>query len=356
MVDGRYNATEDAKDYAVLLRNTSDCRPIKDVVDTGTIAIEKMHRLAHVKEMPDQEDELFLTWRENEFIHVRLAIENFVQESSALSTIARQVPVTDIFSGNVTNPGTKSRVSSQKKADAYYQIALHKESLRVLRGAMDRNWKQIIKKTEESIHILNEIHSWKTEQIGFERAVEMLEMGMAQMSQLKENWALLVRFFVGLSHMIETIFGTSLNDFTQQLETTANSTSFKISGQLKDFVIANIRTKTSRAIQTSTIVSGMASTYCRISTDYLMPRVHRLDAMMKLEESSTNFAVDHVNLLNSCVDDSLKIKELIGEEKMRLMEKIESRFRQIRKEYAFLDELKTQANGQDDIDDMLSYY
>ena len=180
-------------------------------------------------------------------------------------------------------------------------------------------------------------------------------MGMTQMSELKENWALLVRFFAGLSHMIEVIGGKYLHDFTHQLETTANSTSLYRSGQLNDLVVAKIRAKTTRAIQATSLISGMASTYCRISSDYLMPRIHTLDLMMKFE-SSSNLAVDRINLLNSCTDDSMKIRELIAHEKQHWVDRIGARVHQIRKEYAFLDELETQAIRQADIDNFLSYY
>ena len=361
-VAGRYNATEDARDYATLLVNTSNCRPIKDVIETGMEAIHQLHQLAHVKTLPDElgnsadQEEQFLRWRENKFIHVRRAVQEFVREASSLASMARQVPATDIPSVIASeNPGFKSRASAQMEADAYYRIAMHKESLRVLRKAMDRNWKEIIQKTDESIRILNEIHSWKMEEINFERAIEMLEMGMTQMSELKENWALLVRFFAGLSYMIEVIGGKYLHDFTHQLETTANSTSLYRSGQLNDLVVAKIRAKTTRAIQATSLISGMASTYCRISSDYLMPRIHTLDLMMKFE-SSSNLAVDRINLLNSCTDDSMKIRELIAHEKQHWVDRIGARVHQIRKEYAFLDELETQAIRQADIDNFLSYY
>lgn len=318
------------------------------MIEMGIGSVQKLHQLAFIKEMPSIGHEIlshiepkdrFLKWRQDEFIRARKSLEEFSFEANSLKNTVLNIPDTDITSTNIKHPGQKSRASKQAKANAEYRIAVHTESLRVLREAIDHNLKSIIKKTEESVSILNQIHSWKTEEIGVNRAIEMLQIGMSQLSQLKENWGRLVRFFVRLSQLIETIAGKSLDDFKTQLETTVESSSFKRSGKLKKLIVKNIRDKVTRANQASSMVYGMASTYNRVSTDYLMPRVQQMDTMMRFD-SSFDLVVQRALLTKSCADDELKIGQLIGEEMQRLIERIQERERQIKREYSFLDEME----------------
>lgn len=347
--NGRYNATKDTAFYKDLLTNTTECGPVKEIIETGLETIELIHQLAHADQMPHQlrnqsadEKSQFKEWRNSEFILVRKSMEDFNAEAKRLENVALKVQKTEIRAGNVTLPGLKSWASEQAEANAYYKIALHEETARVLRSALELHWKQIIDKTDESIRILNEIHSWKAEELGLEQALEMLEAGMKEMNQLKVNWALLVRFFLQMSQMMKTMGSNSVEDFMIHLKTTVDTQSFeRNNGQLKGWVIKTIQEKTIKANQAMNFVHDMASTYSRISSEYLMPRVQTLDQMMNFQtRNSTEMFSDRNELLESCTNDAFKIQQLIAEEKRRLMEKVDTRNTQIRNEYAFLDQLE----------------
>ncbi|XP_045028847.1 LOW QUALITY PROTEIN: uncharacterized protein LOC116921805 [Daphnia magna] len=349
---GRYNKTQDVAFFENLLNISSQCQPIREVIQTGLVAIDQLHQLANATTIPEgsleqtaltNEDEKskFEEWRKKEFVRVRKLIKSFNEEATYLRDVALEITTIDPRSGNVTHPGQKSWAGEQAKANAEYKISLHKEKLEVLRRALDRHWKEIIDKTDESILVLREIHTWKAEELGLERAMKMLEAGLTEMSKLKENWALLVRFFIQLSQFIKTINDSNVEHFVNHLETTIDTESFKRSnGQLKNWVIKAIQEKTVKANQAMTLVHDMASTYSRISTKYLMPRVHTLDQMMNFQAiNSTVMFYERNQLLESCIDDELKIQQLIAEEKWRLREKFETNSRQIRQQYALIYQL-----------------
>lgn len=349
---GRYNKTQDVAYFENLLNISSQCQPIREVIQTGLEAIDQLHQLANATTIPEgsleqtaltNEDEKskFEEWRKKEFVRVRKLIKFFNEEATYLRDVALEITTIDPRSGNVTHPGKKSWAGEQEKANAEYKISLHKEKLEVLRRALDRHWKEIIDKTDESIRVLREIHTWKAEELGLERAMKMLEAGLTEMSKLKKNWALLVRFFIQLSQFIKTINDSNVEHFVNHLETTINTESFKRSnGQLKNWVIKAIQEKTVKANQAMTLVHDMASTYSRISTKYLMPRVHTLDQMMNFQAiNSTVMFYERNQLFESCIDDELKIQQLIAEEKWRLREKFETNSRQIRQQYALIYQL-----------------
>ncbi|XP_059351807.1 uncharacterized protein LOC130690383 isoform X2 [Daphnia carinata] len=347
---GSYNKTQDMAEYKNFLNITSQCGPIREVIETGLETIDQLHQLANTTKMPDgleqtevtNKESRFEEWRKKEFERVRKLMESFNEEAKYLRNVALRVPAYDIRSGNVTRPGEKFWTGEQAKANAYYKVALHEEKLEVLRRSLNGHWKQIISKTDESIRVLKEIHTWKAEELGLEQAVKMLEAGMTEMSSLKKNWSLLVRCFIQLSQIIKTISDSNVEHFVNHLETTIGTESFKRgNGQLKSWVIQAIQEKTVKANQAMSLVHDMAATYTGISTKYLMPRVHTLDQMMNFQETnSTVMFYKRNQLIESCIDDQLKIQQLIEEEKLRMREKVESRGRQIRQQYAMIYQLE----------------
>ena len=346
---GRYNATSDRKDYADLLQNTTDCRPVKLAIEKGMATFQMLHQVAHVNELPASNQSIvstnFREWRMEEFQRVRESMEDFNRKTTQLKQMALTIPETTFGKLNASKWSYEGRASRQEKANAQYKIAMHTEALRVLGDALDRNWQMLVQKTEESIRVLNEMGNWEAEQTSVEKAIETLQEGMIHLGELKENWARLVRFFVGLSQLVDAIAGKSLDDVIQQLTTTAGSATFEESGKLKSFVVKKIREKTMRANQATALVHGMASTYSRISTDYLMPRVESLDTMMKFQ-SPRDLIAERSRLVQSCSEDAIKIGQVLGEEMRALMGKVNERALEVKREYAFLDGLE---NGQREI-------
>ena len=358
---GKYNATEDTDFFTNLSENVILCQPVVKVIEMGIETFQQMHELAHVKKIPpsgksihtrdqvNSTDDVnkFKSWREREFQYVKQSINNFYVAASNLKQIVSNIPETEvdaIIESDLDNTG--GSISKKTLGTAYYKIAKHSNSLKILSDAMDRNRKLLIQKSEDSIKILGEMQKLEAKQMDLKQAIEMLEDGMLKMSEMKENWSRLVIFFVGISQVIETVAGNSLVDLMNHVETTTQVESFKKTGNLKPLIIKQALEKVMKANLLNTNVQVMASTYCNISTDYLMPTVHNLDSMMKYK-TSEEIIKARSQLLESSAKNAQKIGELLGNEKLRMAEKIRAHGRQVQQEYAFLQELIKKDNVED---------
>jgi hypothetical protein len=348
---GKYNASEDTISFRNLSTNNTSikCQPLEKVIEMGCKTIELIHELAHatIESMPKEARQdlpmtekdskaTFEKWRNTQFQQTRESMVRFNGNAKLLANIllrGKEV-ITDQFHGNFTHPvyNIKSnRHSEQSTAYAYYEIAFYTESARVLKENLEATTKQIMETTKESIIILNQIRSWKTEEIGLKRAIEILKLGLEDMNKIKENWILLARFFTKLSEIIETTLRNILFDFVKQLNTMTSTPSLKKKEDMKNLVvIRQIRDKTVRANQVLTLVHEMSSTYYHISRDYLMPRVHRLDFLMNISNgNSSNTDSERNRFIQECENDAITIQRLIYDKKQRLMEKLNATVRQI---------------------------
>ena len=318
--NGTYNCTEDMNIYTNYKNETKSCSPVSFVIDLGIETVQAIHNLAHAKEIAGRskkgqkkvnQQQTFDSWRKEEFLRVRSLAKEFYGNVTALATIAMSEPEMKIDLSNVSDPNENpSRwKSKQAKANAMYKISLQKETMRVLRDSVDKKLKALNQMTEKSIELLNKINSWKLKQVTTERAIAMLKEGITLINDLKKNWSQLVGFFSFMSNIVETYGGEKVQDFATQLENVANSTSYRNTNQLKTFVIGSIKKKLVRANQVTTVIHEMASTYCQISTDYLMPRVLTLDSMMKFNRSA-DILVERDALIQSCSNDESKIHQL----------------------------------------------
>lgn len=345
---GVYNATKDMNEFTILMTNANQCKPIKTVIEMGNNTIQMIHQLADVKEMPSianeklshiEPKERFLTWRQYDFVRIRKFMEEFNLEAKNLKDIATVIPKTDLTNTTVKHSGKQSRKSKQAKVNAEYKIAVHTESLKVISEAVDRNLKLTIKKTEESISMLNQMYAWKAEEMTMDRAIEMLKTGTIEMVELKKTWSRLVTFFAKISNLIEVMSDKRLEDFNKKMKTIVDSRSFKESGKIKKLVIKVLRENILKASQASTIIYNIATTYYRISKDYLMPRIQEMDTKMRFD-STFDIDKERILLVNSLAEDEFKISQLFNEEMQHLIKRVEERERQIKKELALLDKIE----------------
>lgn len=344
---GRYNATTHSNYMVAALKNVTDCQPIIDAIVTGQKYIEGMHNLAYKKPLSlsknssksDQETALgtFEEEREKEFSRIKKLEKSFTRQCLRLKEMAQKVPIINISPVVSSEIPNASRASRQEMAMANYKIKLHTKSLEELRNQLEKNWKLAINKTEESIRILHDMYILKTEQIQYEKAIEMLQMGLTQLSDLKENWSNLVRFFVSISSVIESIGNKRLEDFNKDIETTSQS----VRNIHKICIINGIHVKATRANQATALVHGMADTYFKISTKYLIPNVQKLDRLMGLQPEQISY--ERQLLLKSCERDSTEIGHLMADRRLQLVEQVAARVRQVKSEYKFLDDLRKRA-------------
>lgn len=346
---GKYNATKHMDEFATHLTNTSQCKPIRSLIQLGNNTIQMMHQLA--EETPDncpdcwnvnetlskqEREDRFQESRQNKFLHVRNLMEKFHRAAQKLRDVALNPPKSATTKSKV-KLSLKSTASEQAKANAEYKIAIYTEELSVLHESIDRNLNLTIRNTEESISILNEMHSWKAEEMSMDRAIEILRIGTIELADLKETWSRLVTFFGQISNLIEVISSKSLEDFNKHIESTFKSTTFQQRAKLKKYVIEAIRDKLSKANQASTIVHNMASSYYNVSNEYLMPRIQEMDTKMRFD-SSLDMVKERNLLLSSIAHDEFQIGQLVAQDMRFLNEKVEQRQSQIKREFAFLDE------------------
>ena len=86
------------------------------------------------------------------------------------------------------------------------------------------------------------------------------------------------------------------------------------------------------------MVHNMAATYLDVSGKYIMPSVAILSRLIVIDPKMA--ASERANLLTKCEEDSQSIVDLIIMEKEKVIRKIQSRETQIKKEYAFLDDIR----------------
>ena len=322
------------------------CQPIVDVIVKGQKYIESMHSLAHKKppsppSNSSDEETAFEAERKEEFSRIQKLGKNFTRESLLLNEIAQHVPSTNISPVLSSEMPNESRASRQQMAMADYKIKIHTKSLQELRNALDHNRKLAIKKTEESIRILQEMYVLKTEDIQYEQAIKMLHTGLNQLNDLKENWSNLVRFFVSINSVIDSIGNKHLEDFNKDVETTSKS----VRNIYKIFVINAIHAKATRANQATALVHGMSDTYFKISTKYLMPNVQKLDRLLGLQPDQIPY--EQQLLLKSCEKDSDEIGHLIADSRLEVIEQVAARVRQVKNEYKFLNDLRERAKEEE---------
>jgi hypothetical protein len=354
---GKYDANDDMNHYQNLLTTNNasiECPPLQRIVEMGCETIQQMHQLANVtnesinvqQNMTEKMDEkaIFKEWRNAQFVQVRKSIERFNENATRLANITSGLQAREVME-NLTRRNLSE--SEQLTAFAHEKIAMYTEYAEVLKARLDNNTREITEKTSQFMSNLNQIRNWKTEEKDLKRAIVMLEGGLADMNEVKGNWAHLGNFFARFSQIIiETITSNSVGDFIQQLNTTIGTPSYKRNEGIKRIEMKKIRDKTVRVNKVLTVANELATTYYNISRDYLMPRVHRLQFLMDVStENSSHLASERDKLLNACEKDVIAIQQLISDEKRRLLEKVNATVRQIvESNYRFLQTNRTDTN------------
>jgi hypothetical protein len=357
---GKYDANDDMNHYQNLLTTNNgsiECPPLQRIVEMGCESIQQMHQLANVtknsmpilndqQNMTEKIDEkaIFNEWRNAQFVQkVRKSIERFKENATRLANITSGPQAREVMA-NLTRRNLSE--SEQLTAFAHEKIAMYTEYAEVLKARLDNNTREITEKTSQFMSNLNQIRNWKTEEKDLKRAIVMLEGGLADMNEVKGNWAHLGNFFARFSQIIETITSYSVGDFIQQLNTTIGTPSYKRNEGIKGIEIKKMRDKTVRVNKVLTVANELATTYYNISRDYLMPRVHRLQFLMDVStKNSSHLDSERDKLLDACEKDVITIQQLISDEKRRLLEKVNATVRQIvESNYRFLQTNRTDTN------------
>jgi len=162
-----------------------------------------------------------------------------------------------------------------------------------------------------------------------------LQEGLKTLGILKEHWTKLVMFFQKIANIVEHVSAKSIEDFANHIETTSQ----KLKHIHKEFVIDAIYSKALKATQATALVHNMAATYLDVSGKFIMPSVAILSRLNVIDPRMAD--TERANLLARCKEDSQNIVDLIIVEKEKVIRKIEAREAQIKKEYDFLDDIRS---------------
>ena len=84
--------------------------------------------------------------------------------------------------------------------------------------------------------------------------------------------------------------------------------------------------------------------YGQVSTEHIMDNIAQLDQLMAVnDDNKLSVQRQLANLTKSCTDAAKAIEAKIMDDKKAMIDKMEARALQVKKEYAFLDEPSVQA-------------
>ena len=211
------------------------------------------------------------------------------------------------------------------------------KTLQNTRQSMEKTRLLMIKQNNELIKLLAEQQSLKLDEVRYDEIIEALQEGWQKLFLLKEHRYKLVMFFQLITNFVKNVAAESIEKFANRIETT----SAKLRNVHKDWVIDNLYVKALKATQAMSLVNNMAEIYVNVSDRYIMPSVFNLSPLIVTNPNEA--AAKRSELLSQCIEDSRAIVELIVSEKEKTIRQVEQRNAQIKKEYAFLEEIKQNA-------------
>ena len=185
--------------------------------------------------------------------------------------------------------------------------------------------------SEKSIRLLL---SELLDEVRYDEIIEALQEGRQKPGPLKDHRTKLVMFFQKITNIVKNVATKSIEKFANQIETT----SAKFWNVHNDFVIDNLYVKALKATQAMSLVNNMAEIYVNVSDRYIMPSVFNLSPLIVTNPNEAH--AKRSEWLSQCSEDSRAIVELIVLEKTKTIRQVERRSAQIKKEYAFLEEVK----------------
>ncbi|KAI9559369.1 hypothetical protein GHT06_016158 [Daphnia sinensis] len=338
--NGRYNPDSDKSKFEAIASDVELCQPVADIVDQGLQMVKELASLASQQKPENITNESFNQKRQNDFDNLRKSTgtefrKSVINMKKLLMQYQQAVPNnTPLLSRGRKQANTKGSASQQALASCQYRADMAQATLLNTRQAMERTTAMMIENNKEVIRLLTEQQNLKLDEIRYDEIIKALEKGIEKLGILKKHWTQLVMFFQKIANIVESIAAKSIEDFANHIDTT----SLKLRNIHKELVIDQLYARAIKATQASSFVNNMATTYVNVSDKFIMPRVSSLSKLIVTDPKTAED--ERLQLLSECSNDSEAIIEMIVTEKNAVIQRIEQRAVQIKKEYAFLDQVK----------------
>ena len=122
-----------------------------------------------------------------------------------------------------------------------------------------------------------ELNTNGVQKLDIEGIKQLLKEGIEQVAELEKQWKMLVIFFERVANVVQVAMGGAIEDFSKVIDKAAKSES--LSMFMKKKIIELAFTAYSRCNG----VSSVATSYLKISTDYLMPSIVELGTLLALD-------------------------------------------------------------------------
>ncbi|XP_057369377.1 uncharacterized protein LOC130690384 [Daphnia carinata] len=337
---GRYNPDSDKSKLDAIASDVEMCPPLAETVERGLLIVTELAQLARQQKPENITNEIFNKNRQTDLENIGknagLEFRKSVHKmKDFLMRYKQAIPNnTPLFSRGRQQANSKGLASQQALASCQNRADMAQATLLSTRQAMERTREQMIENNREVIKLLSEQQNLKLDEIRYDEIIKALEKGIEKLAILRQHWTQLVMFFQKIANIVETVAAKSIEDFANHIDTT----SLKLRNIHKELVIDQLYAKAIKATQASSFVNNMATTYVNVSDKFIMPRVSSLSKLIVTDPKIAE--VERRNLLGDCTKDSEAIIEMIVTEKESVIQRIEQRAAQIKKEYAFLDQVK----------------
>lgn len=336
----RYNPDSDISKLEAIASDVEMCLPLAETVEQGLLVVRELAQLASQEKPENITNEIFNKRRQTDLenlgknagLQFRRSIVNM---KNLLMRYQQAVPNnTPLLSRGRKQANTKGLASQQALASCQYRADMAQATLLTTRQAMEETTAKMIETNKEVIKLLTDQQNLKLDEIRYDEIIKALEKGIEKLGILKKHWTQLVMFFQKIANIVENVAAKSIEDFANHIDTT----SLKLRNIHKELVIDQLYAKAIKATQASSFVNNIATTYVNVSDKFIMPRVSSLSKLIVTDPKTAD--VERIKLLGDCSNDSEAIIEMIVTEKKAVIQRIEQRAAQIKKEYAFLDQVK----------------
>ena len=168
------------------------------------------------------------------------------------------------------------------------EIQLENEMLNKAKTTTDSNIEENKEKKDKSLDAMEaltkkisaaliELNTNGAQKLDLDGIKQLLKEGIEQVAELEKQWKMLVLFFEGVANVVQVAMGGAIEDFSKVIDKAASSEC--LSRFTKKKIIELAFTAYSRCNG----VSSVASSYLKISNDFLMPSIVELGTLLALD-------------------------------------------------------------------------
>ena len=131
--------------------------------------------------------------------------------------------------------------------------------------------------TEKISAAIIELNTKGAQKLDLDGIKHLLREGIEQVAELEKQWKMMVLFFEGVANVVQVAMGGAIEDFSNLIDKAAQKES------LSRFTKKKIIEHAFTAYSSCNGVLSVATSYLKISTDYLMPSIVELGTLLALD-------------------------------------------------------------------------